>query len=235
MTQKSRQTKALTRNLCSIAALCLVQVGCQALGTTAAKADPFQLGAETKEFIDNGGSTGNYSYPSPQMMQPSPDVRPTQRLNASASQTQQRPPRQAPIQAAVQKSVALPPSYLGAWRVQGQRTGIEALPQYQNGVGNLFAPTTSNVWNIAGNPQKGYTLTTDQGVSTSLNIYKVTGNQAFIRYQHPISKTMAQEAIVMQLQNGAMAFEGLERISIVKEGEPQPRAKVTYQLFGRRQ
>ncbi|HMY55331.1 MAG TPA: hypothetical protein PK671_20380, partial [Candidatus Obscuribacter sp.] len=80
-----------------------------------------------------------------------------------------------------------------------------------------------------------YTLKTDQGVTTSLNIYKVAGNQAFIRYQHPISKTMAQEAVVLELQNGGMSFQGLERISIVKEGEPQPRAKVTYQLYGQRQ
>lgn len=218
--------------LFSMAAVCLV--GLPVLSTPAL-ADPFQLGAETKEFIDNGGGGGNYSYPAPQMMQPTPDVaRPAQRLNGGAQQQQQqRPPVR--LNANTQKSVALPPSYMGAWRVSGQRTNIEAAPQYQNGIGGLFAPTTSNVWNIAGNPQKGYTLTTDQGVSTSLNIYKVTGNQAFIRYQHPISKTMAQEAIVMQLDNGAMSFSGLERISIVKEGEPQPRAKVTYQLNGRRQ
>ncbi len=46
---------------------------------------------------------------------------------------------------------------------------------------------------------------------------------------------MAQEAVVLELQNGGMSFQGLERISIVKEGEPQPRAKVTYQLYGQRQ
>lgn len=219
--------------LFSLAAICLIQTGSPLLSSSA-QADPFKLGAETKEFIDNGGGGDNYSYPAPQMMQPTPDVaRPAQRLNAGVNQQQQRPP--VKLNAGTQKSVALPPSYMGAWRVSGQRTGIEAQPQFQNGVGSLFAPTTSNVWNISGNPQKGYTLTTDQGVSTALNIYKVTGNQAFIRYQHPISKTMAQEAIVMQLENGAMAFSGLERISIVKEGEPQPRAKVTYQLYGKRQ
>ncbi|MGH9554162.1 MAG: hypothetical protein ACRD3W_32590, partial [Terriglobales bacterium] len=63
----------------------------------------------------------------------------------------------------------------------------------------------------------------------------VEGGTAFIRYQHPISKTMAQEAIVMSLVPGGIQFNGLERISIVKEGMAQPRAKVTYQLMGSRQ
>jgi len=72
-------------------------------------------------------------------------------------------------------------------------------------------------------------------VSTTLTIYKVMNNQAFIRYQHPIGKTMAQEAIVMELQNGGASFQGLERISIIKDGQQPPRAKVTYQLYGQRQ
>ncbi len=221
--------------LFSMAAICLIQTGLPNLSSQA-KADPFQLGTEQNEFLENNNYNTGGSYPSPQMMVPTPDTRrPAPRLNGGAQQQQQQQRPPVRLNAGTQKSVALPPSYMGAWRVSGQRTNIEAAPQYQNGIGSLFAPTTSNVWNIAGNPQKGYTLTTDQGVSTSLNIYKVTGNQAFIRYQHPISKTMAQEAIVMQLENGAMSFSGLERISIVKEGEPQPRAKVTYQLNGRRQ
>ena len=213
-------------------------VFCLAVTCGAAQADPYQLGVEQQQFIESGGNNygSPYGYPAPQMMQGSAATSApprTPKLSAGASQQQQR--SAPPIQASIQKQVVLPKGFMGPWVVQGQRTNIEAQPQYQNGVGQLFAPTTRNVWNIGGNPQSGYTLKTDQGVTTSLNIYKVAGNQAFIRYQHPISKTMAQEAVVLELQNGGMSFQGLERISIVKEGEPQPRAKVTYQLYGQRQ
>jgi hypothetical protein len=44
---------------------------------------------------------------------------------------------------------------------------------------------------------------------------------------------MAQEKIIMQLQNGGANFAGLEAIDIVKEG--QKRATVKYQLSGSRQ
>ncbi|HMP51824.1 MAG TPA: hypothetical protein PKD05_09740, partial [Candidatus Melainabacteria bacterium] len=66
-----------------------------------------------------------------------------------------------------------------------------------------------------------------------LFVNKVQGNTAFIRYGHPIKNTMAQEAIVMELSPDGKRFKGLERITIVKQGEP-PRAKVTYQLVGQR-
>ncbi|MBS2005849.1 MAG: hypothetical protein JST01_02335 [Cyanobacteria bacterium SZAS TMP-1] len=203
----------------------LVTAGSMASMVNAA---PFQLGAEAQGFIESAPPQNN-SYPSGQM------------LNGNAAQYGQNNTysgnvqQQRPLQAQVQKSVALPPKFLGSWLVQGQRTGIEAQPQYQQGIEGLFAGGTRNTWNIAGSPQQGYQMSNDQGVSTTLTIYKVMNNQAFIRYQHPIGKTMAQEAIVMELQNGGATFQGLERISIVKDGQQPPRAKVTYQLFGQRQ
>jgi hypothetical protein len=196
-----------------------------------AAADPFQLGVEQQQFMDSnpGSFSGSYGYPAPQAVPTTP------RLSAGATRQQSQQPRQTPtIQAGVQKQAVLPKGFMGAWRVMGNRTTVDAQPQYQNGIGQIFQQRTQNVWNIGGNAGN-YTLSTDQGVTTQLYVQKVVGNQAFIRYQHPISKTMAQEAIVLQLGDGGMTFEGLERISIVKEGEPQPRAKVTYQLMGQRQ
>jgi hypothetical protein len=69
-------------------------------------------------------------------------------------------------------------------------------------------------------------------MSTPIFVDKVQGGTAFIRYQHPIKNTMAQEAIVLSLDQNGAVFNGLERISINKEG--QTRAKVTYQLNGSR-
>lgn len=200
----------------------------------AAGADPLVGGVEAQKFIENSNSN-DYSYPAPTMIQPSPDsVRPP-RVQKAAVQQIQRPPQQKPMQAQVQQSVELPKGFMGAWLVQGQRTNMQALPQYQGSMGQFFQTGTRNVWNISGNPRAGYTLTTDQGVSTKLNIHKVAGNTAFILYQHPISKTMAKEAIVMELQNGGASFSGLERITIVKPDINEERAKVTYQLVGQRQ
>ena len=76
-------------------------------------------------------------------------------------------------------------------------------------------------------------LNNDQGVSTSL-LVQSTGDTAILRYQHPIKNTVAQEAVVMQLLPGGASFNGIERISIVKQGEGV-RAKVEYNLLGRRQ
>jgi len=195
-------------------------------------AESFQLGAEAKEFLQNPPPMNN-SYAAPTMVQSGGAMEYGSQQNPyslNANQQQRRP-----LQAQIQKKVALPPAFLGSWLVQGQRTGIEAQPQFQNGIEGLFAGGTRNTWNIAGSPQQGYQMSNDQGVSTTLTIYKVMNNQAFIRYQHPIGKTMAQEAIVMELQNGGASFQGLERISIIKDGQQPPRAKVTYQLYGQRQ
>lgn len=118
--------------------------------------------------------------------------------------------------------------------MQGERTKVEALPEFQAGAEQAFQMRTSNVWNIGGNPSAGYSMSNDAGVNTALVVDKVEGNTAFIRYQHPVGNTMAQEAIVMSLVPGGAQFNGLERVSIVKQGMPQPRAKVTYRLVGRR-
>ena len=93
---------------------------------------------------------------------------------------------------------------------------------------------TNNTWEISGDPNSGYMMGSNTGVKTPIIVDKVQGNTAFIRYQHPVGKTMAQEAIVMSLLPGGMQFNGLERITIVKENEP-PRCRVTYQLVGQRQ
>ena len=124
---------------------------------------------------------------------------------------------------------------MGAWAVSGKLTGIDALPQFQQGVGKLFQQQTQNTWRISGDGQQGYQISSDTGASFPLIIYKASKNTAMVRYQHPTYNTMSQEAIVMQLENGGATFQGLERISIVKDGQQPPRAKVTYQLFGQRQ
>jgi len=158
-------------------------------------------------------------------------TRPPQHLNGGAN-TSGGQTQQAPLQAHVQ--VTLPPQFLGVWNVQGTRTKVEAQPEFQQGAEQAFSTSNQQIWTIQGG-QGGYTLGSNTGIQTPVYVDKVQGTTAFIRYQHPIKNTMAQEAIVMSLTAGGAQFNGLERISIVKEGVPEPRAKVTYQLVGSRQ
>lgn len=198
----------------------------------AANADPFKLGVQDSTVLPG---QGGYDYPAPQAIQP---------INGGVQRQQpRRPPMQAnvqqqqqraPIQANIQKEVALPPGYLGTWRVAGQKGAVEALPEFQAVVSGpeIFAPSTNNTWQISGQPGN-YSMGNGQ-INTQFYVDKVgPDGTAFIRYQHPIKNTMAQEAIVLTLAPGGMQFNGLERISIVKDRVT--RAKVTYQLMGQRQ
>ena len=220
--------------------------------------EPYKLGVQENV---QGAPNSNYAYPAPQLI-PLPAApakkKPASSFSGSASQSnpassfsgsasQSSPassfsgnasqfnnaPRQQSFSSGV-TSVALPPPFLGIWQVHGQRTSVQALPEFQAGAEQAFTVSNDQIWNISGS-QGGYTLGSNTGISTALIVDKVQGNTAFVRYQHPVGKTMAQEAIVMSLLPGGMQFEGLERISIVKEGLSQPRAKVTYQLAGTRQ
>ncbi|RTL44740.1 MAG: hypothetical protein EKK48_05680 [Candidatus Melainabacteria bacterium] len=204
------------------------------ISSAAVSAEPLQGGIKTNQVMEGAG---DYSYPAPTMVQPqvmrpqapvkAPPSRP---LNATIQQSQ--PVQRPPIQATVQKQVVLPQGFMGSWRVQGQRSKVEAMPEFQAGAEQAFSLNTNNTWNIGGQPGS-YSMSNGE-MSTPLWVDKVEGGTAFIRYQHPVGKTMAQEAIVLSLLPGGTQFNGLERISIVKEGMAQPRAKVTYQLSGAR-
>lgn len=208
--------------------------------------EPFKLGVEQQHKIENA-YPAYPTYPPPQMVQPvkpppvkKPPTPPKTKLQGGAqiAPIAPVPPKRPPIQAAIQENVppgVLPQVFLGTWQVLGNRQKVEAQPQYQEGIGNIFSPSNQQVWSIAGNPGQGYTMNSNTGASTQIYVDKVSGNTAFIRYAHPIRNTMAQEAIVMQLSPDGKQFQGMERISIVKQGEPSPRAKVTYSLFGQRQ
>ncbi|CAN5576053.1 hypothetical protein BH10CYA1_BH10CYA1_22040 [soil metagenome] len=214
------------------------------ISSAAVAADPLQGGIETKSVLPSGGiGPGDYSYPTftpPQKPVKAAPVKPIKPLNGSARENvpiQQRPPmqmqvqQQAPMQMRIQQ-VALPQGFMGAWRVQGQRQKVEAMPEFQAGAEQAFGLNTNNTWNINGQP--GSYSMSNGDMSTPIFVDKVQGGTAFIRYQHPVGKTMAQEAIVLSLDQNGAVFNGLERISIVKEGLAQPRAKVTYQLNGSR-
>lgn len=188
-----------------------------------------------------------YTYPAPQMVQPkaAPIQRPPQHQQIRGAveaspppvQRQPPPPQRPPMQTSLQQTAppgVLPPQFLGAWQVQGMRQSVEAAPQYQSGIGNIFTMMNQQIWQIVGNPQSGYALQSNTGVQTQIYVDKVQGRTAYLRYQHPIRNTMAQEAIVMELSADGLSFQGLERISIVKQGEGT-RAKVQYSLNGRRQ
>jgi hypothetical protein len=222
------------RDLLLLSAL-LLQTSCGAVF-----ADPLKGGVEQKQVITPGMQGGADAYPAPQMVPQTPVYQapppPRKPLNAEVRQSAPReapPPPRQPMQIGIQKQVVLPQGFMGAWRVQGQRSKVEALPDFQAGAEQAFALNTNNVWNINGSPGN-YSMSNGE-MSTQLWVDKVEGGTAFIRYQHPVGKTMAQEAIVLSLVPGGVQFNGLERISIVKEGLPQPRAKVTYQLNGQRQ
>jgi hypothetical protein len=211
-----------------------------ALGSTVTAAvAQLQGGIQEKQILAPANQSGSSysSYPAPQMIQPPQQQHaPPMHGNAFSNEPLQGSAQHhAPIQGGVTK-VALPPGFMGAWAVRGQRTKVEAQsPDFQQQAENAFQMTTSNTWNISGNPQSGYKLTSDSGIDTQFWVDKLEGGAAFIRYQHPVKNTMAQEAVVMTLGNGGTTFEGLERISIVKQGVPQPRVKVQYQLAGQRQ
>jgi hypothetical protein len=223
------KTSTDKRRLTVTAFATVASFGLASLGL-AAIAAPFQLNAESQSFINNPPPMQSTSYPAMTMQGGAQQAATYDNHPTYSGQAQQ----QAPLQAQVQKQVALPPQFLGRWQVSGQLGNIEAQPQFQAGVGKLFQGQTQNVWNITGTPGN-YTMSTDQGVSTALNIWKATKDTAMIRYRHPTYNVTSEEAIVLQLQNGGATFQGLERISIVKDGQQPPRAKVTYQLFGQRQ
>jgi hypothetical protein len=186
-------------------------------------AKPFQLGVEQKDFLPPPQPPPPNYGPPMMMGQPNYAPAPVQQPLNTGIQQQAPPPQQG----------VLPPQFLGRWQVMGNRAKVEAMPQFQAGIDNIFSMRTQNVWTIQGNPKQGYTLNNDQGVSTGLMV-QATMDTAFLRYQHQIKNTMAQEAVVMQLQPGGATFQGIERISIVKQGEGV-RAKVEYNLLGRRQ
>lgn len=217
----------------------LLALTCLSFAGSALAQKPFELGVEQRQMIEPPPSTPGYpeypAYPAPKMVQQAPKAAPPQQVRKPIQGgATENVPRPQPMQLKVEQPGVLPPAFLGAWQVMGLRSAVEAQPAYQAGIDNIFTGQNAQIWNIRGNPGSGYVLSSDTGAQTQLYIDKVAGNTAFIRYQHPIRNTMAQEAIVMQLSADGRAFQGLERISIVKQGEPQPRAKVTYQLNGRR-
>lgn len=246
----SHQWRSITFVVALYLNVCLIQVGVSAQNPSGGSSEPFKLGVEQKDYMQQQQQVPAYpsypSYPTYAQKTPAPVMKGQAAIKAPV---QQPPKRQPPMQAAVQQNQipqrplqaqvaapgVLPNEFLGVWQVLGSRQNVEAQPQYQQGIDGIFSATTSNTWQIQGNPQQGYVLATDTGVSTQLVVDKVQGNTAFLRYQHQIKNTVAQEAIVMMLDGGGATFSGLERISIVKQGEPQPRAKVTYKLMGRRQ
>jgi len=226
----TRKPVKCAQPLCLLAALTAVSLSGQ--GTLA---EPLKGGIEERGYNSQpmSGYADYPAYPAPKMMPLQGQAAQTTSRPMQGGVQQSAPPPRPPIQAGVQK-VQLPPQFLGLWNVQGQRTKVQAQPEFQAGAERSFAMSTQNTWEIGGNPVSGYTMGSNSGVKTPLVVDQVQGNTAFIRYQHPVGNTMAQEAIVMSLQPGGAQFSGLERISIIKENQP-PRAQVTYQLTGFRQ
>jgi hypothetical protein len=203
----------------------------------AADAGPLQGGVSDSQTIQGPG--GSYDYPAPVsvQMQPPPVQlhvnQDNQRMVPQQPRMAPQPPPRPPMQLRTQTTVALPQGYLGVWHVAGRRKNVDAQPEFQAAAQQAFSPATDNTWQITGSPGS-YSMGNGQ-MSTQLWVDRVgPDGTAFIRYQHQVGKTMAQEAIVMSLAPGGAQFSGLERISIVKDGGP-PRAKVTYELMGQRQ
>jgi hypothetical protein len=229
--QTSSEEAEMRKATTWLLAILLAQTAC-----SASLADGVIKGGvqQTEQGQTIPGGADYPSYPQPVFVPQTPQVAPPQhhqQLNGGAQQNQQPRP---PVQMQVQQQQTLPQGFLGRWNVQGQRTKVEAItPEFQSNAEAAFQMNTNDVWNINGNPGN-YTMSNSQGVSTQIMVDKVEGGTAFIRYPHRIRNTMAQEAIVMSLTANGLQFNGLERISIVKEGLPQPRAKVTYSLMGSR-
>jgi hypothetical protein len=225
---------------------CLAVVFCLSsvpLLVNQAESQTLKGGVRDQEYVPGSGSGS--SYPAPQMVPQTPTYQarpPAQHLNGGANTSGHAPlnggantsGHAPPILQGGVTQIALPPEFLGVWNVQGRRTKVEAQPEFQQGAEQAFSTSNQQIWTIQGG-QGAYTLNSNTGIQTPFNVYKVQGSTAYIRYQHPVKNTMAQEAVVMSLVEGGAQFNGLERISIVKEGVSQPRAKVTYELVGTRQ
>ncbi len=212
---------------------------------------PFQLGVQQSV---QGAPASYPAYPVPTMIPTPPRVAPIQKppkkklqplnvglqqnsqpsrpLNAGLQQQNIQPP---PMRAAVQNAPpgVLPQQFMGNWLVLGSRTKVDARPEYQSGVGNIFTSSNSQSWNIVGAPG-GYSMSSTTGVQ-SVQVGNCNTTTAFLRYAHPVGNTVAEEAIVMQISADGQSFQGMQRITIKKQGEPGPRAQVTYSLMGRRQ
>ena len=109
------------------------------------------------------------------------------------------------MQMTIQKQVQLPPGYLGVWSVQGRRTTVDSLPEFQAAAQQFMAASTNSTWQITGSPGN-YQMGNGQ-MGTPLIVDRVDANgTAYIRYQHPVFKVMAQEAIVLSLSPNGMTF-----------------------------
>jgi hypothetical protein len=214
---------------CLAAVICLVSF---VPALAQAETPTLKGGVSDQQYLPSNSSGS--SYPAPQMVAPqTPTYQPPpprKQLHGGANTSS--PPV---LQSGAATQVTLPPAFMGVWNVQGRRQKVEALPEFQEGAERAFSVSNQQIWTIQADQSGGYLLGSNTGIQTPLYVDKVVGTTAYLRYQHPVGKTMAQEAIVMSLAGGGAQFNGLERISIVKEGLPQPRAKVTYQLIGNRQ
>ena len=77
------------------------------------------------------------------------------------------------------------------------------MPEFQSNAEQFFAVGTDNTWQIVGNP--GSYSMSNGSMSTPIFVDRIGADgTAFIRYAHPISKTVAQEAIVNTDQRHAV-------------------------------
>ena len=243
MVSKLASNKSVFSALALIAWTLTGNIGVLAQGQSG---QPFQLGVHQDTQLDP--ETGFYPAPKmiPQtavMAKPKPvkplkanikqDRQPAQRAQmAIPANIQQSQPLSAGVQSGPPPGV-LPPQFLGQWQVMGARAAVQARPEFQSGIENIFSATNSQMWNIAGG-NGGYSMSSDTGVQ-QVQVGKCTASVAYIRYAHQIKNTVAQEAIVLQMDPDGRHFQGKQRISIIKQGEAGPRAQVTYNLSGTRQ
>ncbi|MCW5823577.1 MAG: hypothetical protein KIT34_12295 [Cyanobacteria bacterium TGS_CYA1] len=224
------------------------------------QAKQFELNAEQKNYTPGDNGVPEYApYPTftpqkPAKKQPPPKKQAPLKIKVEQSQPQQQMPpmqRQMPqarpmpqlrpsptFNLGATKSVPLPPSFLGKWAIQGNKKDFQAIQAKYQAANEAFAPQTQNIWIIMGSPQQGYAFSNEVGVRSPLIVDKVEGSRAFIRYQHQMKNTIAQEAIVLEVSPDGSQLNGMERITIVKPGQGPDtgaRAKVTYQLNGFKQ
>lgn len=235
----------MNKKLTQYIALALLSAPLAIYSPQPASAEPFQLGVEQRGQGQTYAPASSGGYYTPQAIQPIAQPmqqRPPIQGNANSGRIQggaqqNRPPAQRPPMQATVQAGTLPPAFMGSWLVQGQRTKVQGkTPEFQQNAEQNIQVSTRNIWNISGNPQQGYKMSNDQGVQTPLQIRQVQGAKAIISYQHPVFNVMAQEMIIMELQNGGANFAGVERMTISKPGEQgPPRCTVTYSLSGQRQ
>lgn len=126
----------------------------------------------------------------------------------------------------------LPPQLIGTWSVMGITNKIQTSKQYENAVREFAYPSVEQ-WIING--KNGIVgIYSTRGLPGPFSVednYRL----ATLRFTREVRSATATETIQFHWQPDGLKFTAIQEIQIDKAGEPEPRARLTRKLIGRRQ